>query len=133
MGTNRVTHRYGREVAVELARLWGVLTMNEAKLAPENYHTASAARSSTRKFATLTLLRAIKVVWPVTKTAQVLCKADPRAQLRIENVAFVHEQNQLNLFEQLIRADSLPQKYRVFLWVGQRRLGKDKREDEPVG
>ena len=68
----------------------------------------------------LTFLRAVQVVGPIRKAAEVLDEARPRAQLLVEDVAFVHEQDQLDVREQLVRAHRLPEHHRVFLCAGDR-------------
>lgn len=111
------TYRYGCKVSVELTWLWGVLAMYEAEFATEDcrpvklshHHYISIERTQ------LTLLCRVQVIWPVSKTPQILRQSDARLELPVEDVALVHEQDELDLREKLIRAHGLPQQDRVLL------------------
>ena len=57
----------------------------------------------------------LEVVRPVAEAAEVLREADPRAELRVEDVALVHEEDELDLGEERVRAHGFPEVDRVFL------------------
>lgn len=123
---------------MELARLWRVLAIYEAELAPKNYvhsisnHPSSHPHQSPRSpqahiepagheneerggTRTRTLLSIVQIIRPVPKRAKVLRQARAGAKLPVEDVALVHEEDELDLGEELVRADGFPEQDRVFL------------------
>ena len=66
--------------------------------------------------ATLTLAHRAEAILPVPIAAYVLREPDARVQLRLQDVALVQEQHEVDVREQLVLADGLPEQDGVLLW-----------------
>ena len=76
--------------------------------------TSSGSESPTddpyeKERTTLTCARAFKRIWPGPVACDILAERDAGVELLSEDVAFVEEQDDVRLGEELVRHDRLPQ------------------------
>ena len=103
------THRYGRAKPVEFPRYRRVFTVDRAELALEICDGASQSHAhKAQKDAARTFLCDLGIVGPLTEAPHILGEADARLELQPQDVAFVQEEHQVDLCEQLIRANLFP-------------------------
>lgn len=86
-----------------------------SKITPIKKTSSPAVKTASTP--TLTFLHRLRIVRPILETAYVPRKPNPALELARKDIALVEEEHELDVREELVGADHLPEEDAVFLFV----------------
>lgn len=82
-------------------------TTNQLRTSPDTKQIQKVAEE-------LTLRYRIIIVWPIAIAQQMLRKHNPRIELLLQQVAFIEEEDDVDVREEFVRHDGAPEQEGVF-------------------